>query len=127
MGKGEHRIQVRLDDEGWERAELAAKKNGVSYVSSLCEMLLEKEYQRLGLDAERRTADDVEAPEEHRLNVRIKGLLWVRAQERASALGLGTISDLCRVLLERDLESWIRDSGASDRKRQKKAKPSRRK
>ena len=120
MSKGKHRIQIRLDDEGWERALAAAEKNGVAYVAPLCEMLLAREYERLGIDKGELEPADSPVQEEHRLNVRIKGGLWERVGARAAALGLSSISDHCRVLLERDLEAWERERAAAGRSRSKK-------
>ena len=109
----EHRIQVRVEDEKWERALQMARANGVAHVSRLCELLLEREAEKLGLGVVEATR---EAPEpgdgsEHRLNVRIKHSLWERSKQRTAALGLDAISDLVRILLEREVEAWEKERG----------------
>lgn len=115
---GEHRIQVRVEDEKWERALQMARANGVAHVSRLCELLLEREAEKLGLGVptprEPRVLDD---GSEHRLNVRIKQPLWDRAKQRAAALGLDAISDLVRILLEKDVEAWEKERNPTGRRR----------
>jgi antitoxin component of RelBE/YafQ-DinJ toxin-antitoxin module len=117
---GEHRIQVRLDDERWARAEQIARANGVAHVSRLCEMLLEREATRLGMDRQQPALPVPEDTGEHRLNVRVKESLWLRAQQRAAALGLDAVSDLCRILLEKEVENWERTTKPSGTSRRKK-------
>jgi hypothetical protein len=46
---GEHRIQVRVDDPHWELANEAASQNGLRTVSGLVGLLLQREFERLGL------------------------------------------------------------------------------
>ncbi len=118
-GSGEHRIQVRLDDEKWARAEQLARANGVAHVSRLCEMLLEREATRLGVDPQQPALAVPEDTGEHRLNVRVKESLWVRAQNRATALGLDAVSDLCRILLEKEVETWERTTKPSGSNRRR--------
>lgn len=126
MSNGDHRIQIRLDDEGYAKARRAAIANGLRHASALCEMLLEKEYERLGFDKEITPAAEVDEEVEHRMNVRVNDALWVRAQERAASLGLKTVADLGRLLLERDLAAWSRElSEGGTRKRKGKRKPKR--
>lgn len=126
MNKGEHRIQVRLDDERYEKVRRATAANGLARASALCEMLLEQEYARLGFDRAKAGASVVADDEvERRMNVRVKEPLWVRGRERAAALGLKTLSDLCRVLLEKDLESWERELSRSGGRKKAKGKPRR--
>ena len=48
----EHCIQVRVDEDEWERAIRAAKANGLPTVSSLCRFLLHREYDKWGLLAD---------------------------------------------------------------------------
>lgn len=45
----EHCIQVRVDEDEWDRAVRAAKANGLPTVSALCRFLLQREYERWGL------------------------------------------------------------------------------
>jgi antitoxin component of RelBE/YafQ-DinJ toxin-antitoxin module len=97
---------ARLDDEHWARAEQMARANGVAHVSRLCEMLLEREATRLGMDQQQPAAPVSEETGEHRLNVRVEESLWLRAQHRTAALGLDAVSDLCRILLEKEIENW---------------------
>ena len=47
----DHRIQVRVDDAQWELANEAATLNGLRTVSGLVGLLLQREYERLGLVA----------------------------------------------------------------------------
>lgn len=48
----DHRIQVGLPDAEWRKALKAAKANGLLTVASLCRMLLQREYERLGITDE---------------------------------------------------------------------------
>jgi hypothetical protein len=45
----DHRIQVRVDDAQWALANEAAALNGLRTVSGLVGLLLQREYERLGL------------------------------------------------------------------------------
>lgn len=123
MSKGEHRIQIRLDDERYAKARRAATANGLVHASALCEMLLEREYERLGFDKQKIAPPaEVDDEVEHRMNVRVNDALWVRAQERAAALGLKTVADLGRLLLERDLAAWSRELSEGGARKKSKGK-----
>jgi predicted DNA binding CopG/RHH family protein len=99
----EHRIQVRVDDEDWERAERAATGKGLSTVAALCRCLLEEEFARQGIGKGQGTsAREGAADEEHRIQVRVKDGEWKLAQQAALARGLPTVSALCRALLEKE-------------------------
>jgi predicted DNA binding CopG/RHH family protein len=99
----EHRIQVRVDDEDWQRAERAATNRGLSTVAALCRYLLEEEFARQGMSkGEGTSAAESGADEEHRIQVRVKDAEWQLAQRAAQARGLPTVSALCRALLEKE-------------------------
>jgi len=123
----EHRIQVRVDDENWERAERAATRKGLATVAALCRYLLEEEFSRQGI------ATDPEAPttgaaadEEHRIQVRVKDSEWQLAQQAAQARGLPTVSALCRALLEKEFTRLASAQRTAPRARGKKKRARRR-
>lgn len=111
----QHRIQVRLEDEAWARAERAMQANGLVAVSKLCEVLLHREYVRIGIEeVPVATAVAQGGEDEHRIQVRVRERDWVAAQGLAATKGFATVSDLCRHLL---LEEVVRDAKASKSKR----------
>ena len=103
--KEEHRIQVRVDENDWERAERAATGKGLATVAALCRHLLAEEFARQGLDEDRASSARTPAgDEEHRIQVRVKEAEWGLAQHAATANGLTSVSALCRWLLEKEFE-----------------------
>jgi hypothetical protein len=103
--KEEHRIQVRVDGNDWERAERAATGKGLATVAALCRYLLAEEFARQGLEeGAGRAARAPAGDDEHRIQVRVKEAEWGLAQEAAAANGLPSVSGLCRWLLEKEFE-----------------------
>jgi hypothetical protein len=117
----EHRIQVRVNDEDWQRAERAATKRGLSTVAALCRYLLEEEFARQGMSKGQGTsATESGADEEHRIQVRVKDAEWQLAQRAAQARGLPTVSALCRALLGKEFARLAPTQGSSAAGRRKK-------
>jgi predicted DNA binding CopG/RHH family protein len=103
-----HRIQVRVGEKDWQRAERAATKRGLSTVAALCRYLLEEEFVRQGMGKDHGTsARESAAEEEHRIQVRVKDTEWQLAQRAAQARGLPTVSALCRSLLEKEFARFF--------------------
>lgn len=110
----EHRIQVRVDDEKWDRARRAARANGFTKVAPLVEMLLERECERLGLTSKPEAAVEGDEPgEEHRIQIRVDERRWEMALELASRKGFSYVSDLARHLLE---EAFQREESGTEKR-----------
>ena len=48
----EHRIQIHTEHVEWLKGMMAAKRNGLKTLASLCRVLLAREFERLGITDE---------------------------------------------------------------------------
>lgn len=120
----DHRVQIRMDEATWDRAQRAAAANGIVRLSKLYEHLLERECARLGIGQQERAAEAVDAEDaEHRLQVRVKHGLWARAKAMAAAQGFDALSDVCRNLLEAAVVEFERQQELASKTRRKVRRP----
>jgi hypothetical protein len=48
----QHRIQIHTEHLEWIKATMAAKRNGLKTLASLCRVLMAREFERLGITDE---------------------------------------------------------------------------